>query len=221
LTLPGFLLKFQSNRGRANRFYNAFLCRNFQAPEGGLPAPSDACNDEPDLTQRCGCAFCHSTVEPAAAAWGRWTEAGLAPMAGDEFPRYRDRCDPSSNPRAANDFFCRRFYMIDPVHEKEMAYSGQLISYVFADEHPGRGDTIEAGPRGLAEQAIVSGEFAKCTTQRVWSQFIGREATSTEDEVMTALAQSFSELFTLRDLIRSVVTRPEYRYAGLYEQEVQ
>ena len=27
----------ESNRGRANRFYNAFLCQPFQPPDGGIP----------------------------------------------------------------------------------------------------------------------------------------------------------------------------------------
>src|SRR5262249_5760653 len=31
LTMAGYLLKFQSDRGRANRFYNAFLCQHFES----------------------------------------------------------------------------------------------------------------------------------------------------------------------------------------------
>ncbi|MEM9491228.1 MAG: hypothetical protein AAGC55_18915, partial [Myxococcota bacterium] len=37
LTSPAFLMKFQTNRSRANRFYNAFLCQPFQPPDDGIP----------------------------------------------------------------------------------------------------------------------------------------------------------------------------------------
>ena len=36
LTEPGWLLRHQTDRGRASRFYSAFLCREFQTPTGGI-----------------------------------------------------------------------------------------------------------------------------------------------------------------------------------------
>ena len=72
LTTFAFLVRFASNRGRANRFYNAFLCRPFQPPVGGLPPADDESAAEPDLQQRAGCKFCHAILEPSGSHWGRW-----------------------------------------------------------------------------------------------------------------------------------------------------
>ena len=36
LTSMAYLMKFQTRRVRANRFFNAFLCQPFQPPEEGL-----------------------------------------------------------------------------------------------------------------------------------------------------------------------------------------
>ena len=37
LTRPAYLIRFQTNRGRADRFYTNFLCQPFEPPEEGLP----------------------------------------------------------------------------------------------------------------------------------------------------------------------------------------
>ncbi len=215
LTLPGFLLKFQSNRGRANRFYEAFLCSSFTAPEGGLPASTDPCNEEPDLTKRCGCAYCHQAVEPAAAHWGRWTEAGMAPMPDNSFPRYNRICDPGESQQAGRNFLCRRFYITD----EENPYVGQLTAYECADDHPGRAEIIEAGPSRLAQAAIDTGEFASCAVSKMWSLFLDSKAGSQDEAAIAELTAGFKDGYSLRQVIRSVVTRPEYRYAGLLGQE--
>src|SRR5262249_21684828 len=130
LTMPAYLLKFQSNRGRANRFYNAFMCQHFEAPPGGLPAATDECNSEPDLTERCGCKYCHVAVEPAASHWGRWAEAGVAPLNEVEFPQYKPEC---AGPNALRNAVCRRLYFTSPATAKEEPFRGMLMSYVFAD----------------------------------------------------------------------------------------
>ena len=42
LTSPAYLLRFQTNRARASRFADAFLCEPFTPPAGGLPASTEA-----------------------------------------------------------------------------------------------------------------------------------------------------------------------------------
>ena len=129
LTLPGYLVKFQTDRARANRFHNAFLCQSFQAPEGGLPAADDTCNDEPDLQVRCGCKYCHAMLEPDAAHWGRFAESGLSALNEDIFPAVLDDCqNPNNNSR-----ICRLFYLQpdEATHEKLQAYVGSLYPYVY------------------------------------------------------------------------------------------
>ena len=216
LTLPGFLLKLQSNRGRANRFYNAFLCKAFEAPEGGLPAADDPCNEEPDLSKRCGCSHCHAGVEPAAAHWGRWSEAGMAPMATEEFPRFRDICDSSNNPGASRNFLCRRFYLTEANHPSEEKYVGHLLSYLFADEHEGRDEAIESGPSLLAGQAVDNGAFAKCTAEKVWNLFLAHPPSTKEAGIIAEMTADFEAGYSFRDLVRAAVTHPKYVYAGLY-----
>ncbi|MFN3202104.1 MAG: DUF1549 domain-containing protein [Bradymonadia bacterium] len=215
LTLPGFLLRFQSNRGRANQFYNAFLCQPFQAPEGGLPASDDPCNSEPDLVFRCGCNYCHGTLEPASAHWGRWSEAGLMPLRPETFPRYNPDCD---DPQlAARNPLCNRFYLVEANHEKEEAYTGQLLSYVFADDHAEREGNIEEGPRKLAEAAVNGGFFGRCMAERQWTTVMGRAPTDAEDEILDDLASTFAgEGYNFKALVKALVTRPEYVAAGRF-----
>ena len=56
LTMPAFLVKYGSRRGRAHTIYSTFLCRDFIAPPDlRLPVSND-----PDLTRRPGCATCHA-----------------------------------------------------------------------------------------------------------------------------------------------------------------
>lgn len=53
LTSYGFLLRFQTNRSRVNRFYNAFLDSFFDASKG--TGTSDCVDEGADLTKRCYC----------------------------------------------------------------------------------------------------------------------------------------------------------------------
>jgi hypothetical protein len=205
-------MKFQSNRGRANRFYNAFLCQHFETNEP-LPPSTDACHQESDLTKRCGCKGCHQAVEPAAAYWGRWAEAGVLPMEEATFPRYVAEC--ARTGRASP--FCRAFYFTaEEVNDTavEGPFVGQLRAYVFADAT--REANIATGPEGIARGAIDSGRFASCTVERMWKLFNAREPTVEETSEIAALAEDFSSDYRLRRLVKAIVTRPEYVEAGLH-----
>ncbi|MCG3173988.1 MAG: hypothetical protein GMKNLPBB_02205 [Myxococcota bacterium] len=212
LTMPGYLVKYQTNRSRANRFYNAFLCQYFEAPPGGLPTASDACHSEPDLTKRCGCNYCHQTVEPAAAYWGRWAEAGLAPLEPvDEknqplFAKFRQEC---AGKNAGKNPVCKRFYLTEAHHESEKPYLGHLLPYVFAGAQ--REKNIEAGPMGIAQEAINNGEFARCTVRKMWKKYMGRDLMLDEEPVLADLAAKFQAgNHRLNGLIRNILSRPEY-----------
>ncbi len=204
LTMPAYLLKFQSDRGRANRFYDVFLCQHFESSDPP-PDATDACHQEPDLTQRCGCKGCHVTVEPAAAYWGRWAEAGLMALEVDKFPRVQSECSDGSSR------FCRTFYFNELAVMNALVggpYVGTLRSYVFADE--ARKANIERGPSGIAEKAIESGNFFRCTTRRIWSKLMARLPQGAEVERLDEVAEAFRHHDNLRDLIRALVKTPEY-----------
>ncbi len=209
LSMPGYLLKFGSNRGRANRFYEAFLCQHFESNEP-IPPATDDCHKEPDLTKRCGCKGCHLAVEPAAAHWGRWAEAGLIAMTDDRFPAYLEQC---AQPGAGRRFpACRLFYFTDSDvtdPESEGEYVGMLRAYVFADDT--RAANIEAGPLGIASSAVESGVFASCTVQKMWTRLMSREPSAAEAEAIATLASDFeANGYRLKSLIQSIVERPEY-----------
>lgn len=210
LTMPAYLIKFQSDRGRANRFYNAFLCQYFEAPAGGLPPADDACHTEPNLTKRCGCKYCHVTVEPAAAYWGRWSEAGIAPLNEDPFVKMAPNCATAAG---ANNAVCKRFYFVNAVHPDEQPYKGMLLPYVFADAQRER--NIATGPEGIARDAIDSGKFAQCATRRMWERYVGREPVESDGDALASLTSGFqSNGYDLKKLIKAMVTRPEYVQGG-------
>ncbi len=214
LTMPLYLLKFSSNRGRANRFYNAFLCTHFQAPPGGLPPASDSCHDEPNLMKRCGCKYCHQTVEPSAAYWGRWAEAGMAVQNAAEYPKISSFCKKMQN---RGNPTCRRFYFY-PGDDKEMKFLGYLRSYVFATKS--MEPNIEKGPILLAQRSIDNGSFASCTTRRMWTWFVGKAPHAQQESQMLELASRFkSNNYDLLKLIQAIVSTPEYRQGRLLNRQ--
>jgi hypothetical protein len=224
LTLPAFLAKFQSNRGRTNRFYHAFRCEAFQAPPGGLPSTDDPCHDEDNLTKRCGCSYCHVSIEPVAAHWGRWTQAGIKPLIpdqpGESFPAYDSTC---LEPRMRNTLRCRQYYTaLVPEDDPTFDYRGYLHSYVFSG-HWGENNgsyaaNIEGGPQALAASILDPEEmtFARCVTKRVFDTFVGRAFRGSEVALQQGLAAAFQDGFDLRSMVRTIVRSDEYRQAARF-----
>lgn len=209
LTAPAYLMRHAAWRQRAHRFYAAFECSSFE-PRGPLPSPSDPCSQPLDLTQRCGCADCHQTLEPMAAHWGRFAEFGFMNLTEDRFPAI----GLSSVCRAPFEsleqlFLCSRLYEVEPVGE-ESDYFGHLNAYVFrtAEEV----DNIEQGPRKLVEASVASGRFAACAVERMWTRFMHRAPTDVERrDTLPELTRAFIEGGAdLRDLVRAIVALPAY-----------
>jgi hypothetical protein len=210
LTSPFYLVKYSSNRGRANRFYNAFLCSYFQASAAGLPDPSDTCTQEPNITKRCGCKDCHATLEPSASYWGRWAERGIHPLPTVEYPRLDPACA-GSNPPAS----CSKFRLVEGevTHASLEPYKGVLRPFVFAEPFEAN---IESGPAVLARNAIDSGQLAACTTRRLFGRFVGREPRDYPDEraQIERVAKAFADGYRLRTLVRELVALPQYKGEG-------
>ena len=164
LTSPAFLMRFQTNRARANRFYNAFLCEPFQPPTEGLPAPDESKVPPLDLQVRDGCKYCHAQLEPAAAYWGRWTPSGSGWLDPGKFPPVRDDCLACAEGSGNCSIECRTHYLTDTLGEEQEPWLGWLNSYEFRrDEHMGN---IEAGPRVLAASSVVDGRLPACVAKR-------------------------------------------------------
>jgi hypothetical protein len=209
LTLPAYLLRFMTNRGRANRFSVDFLCYEFLPPAQPEDPASGCSPNDADLLKRCTCRGCHASLEPLAAHWGRFAESGTTMMTDATlFPRRLDRCI------GASDAFCRSFYVTQPDAEN----AGALIPYQYEPAHPGLGlaENIEAGPRPLAERAIESGELARCTARKLFYVLMGRSIRADGEEqdeaaLLDSLAQEFmASGYDFRKLVEKVVTLPQY-----------
>ena len=206
LTAPGWLLRHQTNRGRANRFYGAFLCSEF-LPSGtsgdgltGNTVPT------PDLQAREGCMDCHARLEPWSAWWGRWAEAGNRYHDPDELPAYLEECAQCANTGTACSDVCDDYYLVDPGHADELPYVGWLRAYAFLE-----GDAAanpEIGPLGFVDYADGTGGLHACVVQTTARSLLAWEAE--DEDLLAEWTADFAADGDLRGLVRSIVTSPAY-----------
>ncbi len=208
LTLPAYLLRFQTNRARANRMRIAFECTHF-VPPANLEYQQGCSTTDDDLTNRCGCQYCHTTLDPLSAHFGQFAEAGTTQLSDTaRFPREDMGCS-KSNASA----FCRRFYVTDP----EAPGTGMLLPLQFAEAHPDQQQAFEVGPRQRALELIESGGFAQCTVRRAFSWFVKREmntqgADTSELDLLNQLGEGFEESgYSFPWLVEQIVSLPQYR----------
>lgn len=206
LTLPAYLLRFQTDRGRANRFRIDFMCEHFVPPE--QPSTENCDPADPDLTKRCVCSYCHGKLEPMAAYFGLFAEAGTTMMTDDSvFPLFNESCKNKTSG------FCGRFYV------PKGPRAGWLQALEFADAHPEYEANATGGPRALAQSTIDSGIFAECAVKRTFSHFVKRDiraqgATTDELELLSSLTQSFVDSsYSFPMLVHAIVSLPQYRRA--------
>ncbi|HZI12080.1 MAG TPA: DUF1585 domain-containing protein [Myxococcus sp.] len=212
LTTPAFLYRFPTQRARVSEFYEAFLCKTFSPPaEASLPPPEDSCNRENNLAKRCGCNYCHATIEPTGAHWGRYAERSAQFLPPDAFPRFDPKCrDCALNGDTTCGGECGQYVM--QAYDGDGANSlGMLKTYLYrtADEE----QNIEAGPQLLVQRMLQTGDLERCTVKRVWSEFLGRPMTGEEQRMyLEPLASGFTKNnHSLKKLIEHVVTTDAYR----------
>ncbi len=211
LTAPGYLLRFQTNRARANRFFDKFLCMPFQAPTQGLPSPDDPCSAEPDLQKRCGCNYCHVTLEPAAAHWSRWAEAGAAFMSSSDYPKVRQDCLACANGDSTQcSRECRLHYHVSSLMSGD-PYLGMFNGYLFIKDadHP----NIEEGPKLLVLSSIVDGTMQECTAKMAFEWLLGRQPSGEKDDawVEQIVSEFTASGYDYKQLVRSIVESDNYR----------
>lgn len=210
LTRPAFLLRFQTNRARANRFYDAFLCQPFNPPDGGLPVADEESARNPDLQLRAGCKYCHALLEPAAAHWGRWTEQGIGYLAPAAFPQTRADCETCALRGQGCSAECRNFYVTQALAPEEEQFLGQLNAYYFRrDDHL---VNIEQGPRYLALSGVADNRMPTCVAKRTGEWLLGRTLDGDGDEEWIAgLARDFvQDGYSYRALVKRIVSNPRY-----------
>lgn len=209
LTHPVFMLRFQTNRARASRFYDAFLCQPFQPPAGGLPPADDEESLKPDLQERAGCKYCHSLLEPAAAHWGRWNESGGGYLDPARFPATHPECVECAERGNCNGF-CRAYYNTRALTEDEQPYLGMLPALTFRrDEHM---HVVDQGPKLLLREAVADNRFPRCTAQRTAEWLLGRDMNQKDQAWLDALSYEFVHSgFSYQSLVKAVVTSDRYR----------
>ncbi|MCA9517749.1 MAG: DUF1585 domain-containing protein, partial [Myxococcales bacterium] len=209
LTSPAFLLRFQTNRARANRFYNSFLCQAFNAPSGGIPVVAGAAA-EPDLQIRAGCEYCHALLEPAASHWGRWGERGASRLAEDAFPPFDDSCELCATSGLPCSRRCQDFYVTQAFDDREAPYLGWLKSYLF--RRPEHEHYVEEGPKLLVYSTLVDGRFERCAVRTAAEHLLGRALDKGEDALVDDVAREFiASGYKYRALVKALVTHPTYR----------
>lgn len=209
LTSPAFLTRFQTNRSRANRFYNDFICQPFQPPVGGIPNLDDP-NPSLDLTVREGCKYCHSILEPAAAHWGRWNESGGGYLDTEIYPAFDEECAWCRTSGTSCSQECRDYYLTDPLSPEHDPYVGWLKSYTFLEDR--HIVNTEVGPSNLVESTIADGRFQTCVTRRTAEWLLGRELGEQDTPWLDDLTQRFSAGgYQYRKLVRDIVMSDNYR----------
>ncbi|PTL81815.1 DUF1585 domain-containing protein [Vitiosangium sp. GDMCC 1.1324] len=212
LTTASYLYRFPTQRARVNHFYSAFLCKTFAPPDNARqPAAEDACNRENNLAKRCGCNYCHATIEPTGAHWGRYAERAALFLDPDHFPRYDPKCRDcalSGNTTCNNE--CGQYVM--QAYDGDGASSlGMLKTYLYrtADEEK----NIDGGPALLVQRMLQTGDLERCTVKRVWQEFLGRPMSVEEQRLyLEPFAQEFArDGHRFKALIERLVMSDAYR----------
>jgi hypothetical protein len=214
LTLPAYLLRFQTNRGRANRYRIAFEGQYFLPPS---TKDSDCAVEGDDLTGRCVCRGCHVTLEPLASHFGQFVEAGTTALRNyeREYPT-ANQCSKGILP--VSPAWCDRFYVQapDPVDPDIRPYRLKALRYA-DDAHPLVQKNFDAGPGALAKADIDSGLFHQVAARHMFEYLMKREAdvdaTSLdfEGDTLKKLGEEFQSSNDLKQLVKTLVQLPAYR----------
>lgn len=185
LTSFGYLMRFASNRGRANRFYSAFRCEPFEPPAGGLPEELDD-DPPPNLRERAGCAGCHDTLERVSAAWGRWRGASTYGfftsdfMSMDEVRNDCARCQTDGGDRCSA--ICNTYFVTaDNSHPLALDdWRGMPLARAWLTDE--EAPILEQGPAGLVDEPHEQQKVTMCAVRNLATHLLGRELT--EDEML-------------------------------------
>jgi hypothetical protein len=188
LTSPAFLWRFQTNRSRANKYFNTFLCQPFVPPPGGLGESSDEEALENDLQKRGGCKYCHALLEPAGSYWGRWPQLGAGFLNHESYPAFEPECEKCAyNGGCSN--LCNKNYVTKAMGPNETIYFGWLKPYLFRrSEHK---INVNEGPKLLVKKTMVDHRLPMCMARRVSTWLLGRNLLPEEEGWLSEIAQEF------------------------------
>ena len=212
LTTGAWLYRFPTQRSRVNQFWGAFLCKHFAPPAGAaVPPPEDSCNRDNNLATRCGCSYCHATVEPVGAHWGRFGERNAQYLEPSIFPKVSAKCrDCALAGNTTCDNECGNYVM--QAFDGEGAQSlGLLRTYLYRtpEEEP----NIVGGPRLLVERMMQTGDLERCAVQNAWTHLLGRPMTTEEERLyLPGLVDQFAmSNHNFKHLMLRIVATDAYR----------
>ncbi|MFM7204186.1 MAG: hypothetical protein ACKO6N_25680 [Myxococcota bacterium] len=229
LTMPGYSLRFMTNRARANRFRIAFTGQYFVPPSQTENPATDGCAESSgDLTQQCTCRSCHQVLEPLAAHFGVVAEAGSRLMS--DFAPYNAGCDPRADADGNLPASCARFYETNPsalnpgwlyTHQYAMLEQGNHVNTGLDDAlHRAIAANLASGPAGLAEEVISTGQLAPTTVSYLFEHLMRRpldldpSSSTSELSLLNTLSAEFAEDYDFKKLVRRMVLLPQYRRVG-------
>lgn len=209
-TLPGFLVKFATNRRRAERVLSEFLCTENSPPEEGLPESTEEEHSNGDLRQMSGCDYCHLALEPAAGFWGRWTEDGSSFVSVEDYPSFSEECNEAARQGSVHTSYheCKdKGYLVDSEHEEMVGwYWSHALLYEEEQHYP------IVGPRIFFQQNIVNQKIPKCVVQKTAQYFLGRTLSIEDLDWKRTLSQDFiNNNYNYKQLVRDIVTSEQYR----------
>lgn len=214
LTTMAYLLRFASNRARANRFYTAFLCDPFVPSADGLPAEEE--EPHPNLRMRNGCEDCHNVLEPAAAHWARWRTGGTFGFFGAEEHSFTDvlstcECGPGTSRNNCNTYCNSYFVTAANSHEDTYAeYGGLPLSSIYLEEN--EQTALDEGPHALADEEIEQHQIAECAVRTLAQNLFGRELTTRELSWLKTQTDAFeADGMRYTGLFERIVMDPKYR----------
>lgn len=212
-TTLGYLVRFASNRSRANRFYTAFYCDPFVPSEDGLP-PEEA-QPDPNLRERAGCSDCHQVLEPAAAHWARWRTGGTYGYFSEElvsFTEPREDCVCGEGQETNCSAFCSTYFVTaDNSGDEEFGlYQGmpQAASWLEPADHA----NVDVGPAGLTDTEQERERVAQCAVRNMAQHLLGRELGADDLSWVQGHADAFAESgYDFTAMVQRMVVDERYR----------
>ncbi|MEM9190940.1 MAG: hypothetical protein AAGF12_17275 [Myxococcota bacterium] len=212
-TTFGYLMRFASDRARANRFYTTFYCDPFVPKADGLPAEEE--NPNPNLRERSGCADCHQELEVAASHWGRWRTNSTYGYFGDFMsfgePRADCLCGPGTG-RANCSAYCNTYHVTAANSHPSTyeSYGGLPLSRIYLSELEAA--AIDSGPTALVDEPHEQELVASCTVRTLAEHLLNRPLMPNEFqwlEDQTAIFVADGRRFS--NLYRTLLQDPKYR----------
>jgi hypothetical protein len=176
-----------------------------------MPAPDDPCNRENNLSKRCGCTYCHATIEPTGAHWGRYGERNATYLDPAIYAKYDAKCrDCALAGNTTCDGECANYVM--QASDGDGASSlGLLKTYLYRT--PAEEPNITGGPALLVQRMMQTGDLERCAVQNVWKEFLGRPMTTQEQSMYmdTLTAQWVTKGRSLKELVKLLIDTDAYR----------